>query len=295
MFTLPISLSIARRMACAALLACCLPSAMAQTTTSTTAQAQHFEFSPVNQYGLQLTASYWNPIISHVSKVSGVDLRLKIGRTSADTTSYVLAQEVDFAFTNHLFSPSRARMGWSVLARRDSPPVRGQIVVFDDSPIRSIAELKDQEVGFPGPEAFIAYKVTHARLLSQHIPVRVVFGGNMDSALAQLVSGKVSAVGGNSQLLDGFTAREKRKLRVLWSSEPFFDLALMASPRVSSVQAKVVRDAFIGMTSDPVGRQVLENASKTVGLRETIGFVAADQHDYASYLRFFENAPPGQR
>lgn len=117
----------------------------------------------------------------------------------------------------------------------------------------------------------------------------------MDSALAQLVSGKVSAVGGNSQLLDGFTAREKRKLRVLWSSEPFFDLALMASPRVSSVQAKVVRDAFIGMTSDPVGRQVLENASKTVGLRETIGFVAADQHDYASYLRFFENAPPGQR
>ena len=284
-----------RRMTCAALLACCVSPAMAQAAASPTAQSQHFEFSPVNQYGLQLTASYWNPIISHVSKVSGVDLRLKIGRTSADTTSYVLAQEVDFAFTNHLFSPGRVRMGWSVLARRDSPPVRGQIVVLDDSPIRSMAELKDQEVGFPGPEAFVAYKVPYAQLHSRQIPVRVVFGGNMDSALAQLVSGRVSAVGGNSQLLDGFSTREKRKLRVLWSSEPFFDLALMASPRVSSAQAQAVRDAFVGMKSDPAGRQVLENASKTVGMRETVGFVAANEHDYANYVRFFENAPPNQR
>lgn len=279
----------------AVLLACCLPSASAQAVAPKAGPPAHFEFSPVNQYGLQLTAGYWNPIISHVSKVSGVDLRLKIGRTSADTTSYVLAQEVDFAFTNHLFSPGRVRMGWSVLARRDAPPVRGQIVVLDDSPIRSITELKDLEVGFPGPEAFVAYKVPYAQLTSRQIPVRVVFGGNMDSALAQLVSGRVSAVGGNSQLLDGFSTRENRKLRVLWNSEPFFDLALMASPRVSPAQAQAVRDAFVGMKSDPAGRRVLENASKTVGMHETVGFVAADERDYANYVRFFENLPPNQR
>jgi phosphonate transport system substrate-binding protein len=117
----------------------------------------------------------------------------------------------------------------------------------------------------------------------------------MDSALAQLVSGRVSAVGGNSQLLDGFSTRENRKLRVLWSSEPFFDLALMASPRVSPAQAQAVRDAFVGMKSDPAGRRVLENASKTVGMHETVGFVAADERDYANYVRFFENLPPNQR
>lgn len=291
---MPTFLTIARRTACAAMLACCLP-ALTQTAASTPPQPDQFEFSPVNQYGLQLTAGYWNPIISYVSRVSGVELRLKIGRTSADTTSYVLAQEVDFAFTNHLFSPGRVRMGWSVLARRDSPPVHGQIVVLDDSPIRSIAELKDSEVGFPGPEAFVAYKVPLAQLQSQNIPVRVVFGGNMDSALAQLVSGKVSAVGGNSQLLEGFATREKRKLRVLWSSEPYFDLALMASPRVSPAQAQAVRDAFVGMKSDPKGRLVLENASKAVGMNETAGFVAADGRDYANYVRFFENLPLKQR
>jgi len=255
----------------------------------------HYDFSPVNQYGLQLTAGYWNPIIHYVSQVSGVDLTLKIGRTSADTTSYVLAQEVDFAFTNHLFSPSRVKMGWSILARRDSPPVRGQIAVLEESNIRSIEQLRDREVGFPGPEAFVAYKVPYAHLLDRGVPVRVVFGGNMDSALTQLLSGKVAAVGGNSQLLEGFAAREKRQLRILWSSESFHDLALMASPRVPPAQAQAVRAAFVGMMADPAGRAVLQAASRAVGHRESTGFVAADERDYTSYLKFFQDSPNATR
>jgi len=40
-----------------------------------------YRFSPVNQYGVELTARYWNPIIDHVAMTSGVKLQLKIGRT----------------------------------------------------------------------------------------------------------------------------------------------------------------------------------------------------------------------
>jgi hypothetical protein len=45
------------------------------------------------------TAAYWNQIIRYVCEKSGVNLELKIGRTSADTTAYVLAQEVEFVFS----------------------------------------------------------------------------------------------------------------------------------------------------------------------------------------------------
>ncbi|EGH26150.1 hypothetical protein PSYMO_33862, partial [Pseudomonas amygdali pv. mori str. 301020] len=88
-----------------------------------------------------LSASFWNPIIKYVSDKSDVNLTLKLGRTSSDTTSYVLAQEVDFAFTNHLFSPERDKMGWKVFGRRDAPALEGQIVVPADSPIHSLSEL----------------------------------------------------------------------------------------------------------------------------------------------------------
>jgi phosphonate transport system substrate-binding protein len=47
----------------------------------------------------------------------------------------------------------------------------------------------------------------------------VVFAGNMDGAFAQLASGKVRAVGANSQLTEGWSKRENQAVRVLWQSD----------------------------------------------------------------------------
>jgi phosphonate transport system substrate-binding protein len=250
-----------------------------------------YNFSPVNQFGIQLTAAYWNPIIAYVGEKSGVKLNLKIGRTSADTTSYVLAKEVEFVFSNHLFSPEREKLGWKVFGRRQTPPLQGQIVVPADSPITELAQLKGQEVAFSGPEAFVIYKVPYAYLLSKKIDVKVVFAGNQDASLVQLLSGKVQAAGGNSQLVEGYARRENKKFRVLWSSEPFQDLALMASGKVPEKDVSAVANAFIQMAKDTKGRDILHQASKEVGLANDAYFIAASDADYASYRRFFQNAP----
>ncbi|MFG6464362.1 phosphate/phosphite/phosphonate ABC transporter substrate-binding protein [Roseateles sp. DXS20W] len=250
-----------------------------------------YHFSPVNQANIATAASYWNPIVAYVSEKSGVKLSLKLGRTSADTTAYVLAQEVEFAFTNHLFSPEREQMGWKVFGRRNTPPLHGQIVVAADSPVKSLAQLDGKEIGFPGPEAFVAYKTTYAQLLQQKVNVRAVFGGNMDGAFAQLFSGKVAAVGANSQLVEGYTKREGKQFRVLWSSEPYHDLALMVSPKVPARDAQAVAKAFIGMAQDPQGREILASGAKLVGLPADAVFVASDGHEYASYRRFYQSAP----
>lgn len=270
----------------ARLLRALLPAAFIGAATA----APVYHFSPVNQYNVQITASYWNPIMEYVSEKSGVTVRLKLGRTSADTTSFVLAQEVDFAFSNHLFSPERARMGWRVLARRDAAPVRSQIVTLADSPVRDLAQLADADVAFPGPEALVAYKVSYAELLRRDIPVNVVFGGNMDGAFAQLVSGKARAVGANSQLAEAFVNRTRRPLRVLWQSGPFNDLALLVSPRVPPAQADAVARAFIGMARDPRGRRILDEAAALVKT-PPFGFVPATESDYEAYRDFYSRAP----
>ena len=258
---------------------------------SALAQQATYTFSPVNQYDINLTASYWNPIIAYVSEKSGVKLNLKIGRTSADTTSYVLAKEVEFVFSNHLFSPEREKLGWKVFGRRQSPPLMGQIVVPADSPITDLIQLKGQEVAFAGPEAFIVYKVPYAYLLSKGINVKTVFAGNQTAAFAQLFSGKVLASGANSQLVEGYSRREGKKFRVLWSSEPFQDLALMVSGKVPDKDAKAVASAFTEMSKDPQGREVLSRASKEVGLPADAYFIPATGADYAAYRRFYQSAP----
>jgi len=257
----------------------------------TQAQQAVYNFSPVNQHDINLTAAYWNPIISYVSEKSGVKLNLKIGRTSADTTSYVLAKEVEFVFTNHLFSPEREQLGWKVFGRRNTPTLQGQIVVPEDSAITSISQLNSQEVVFAGPEAFLIYKVPYAHLLSKNIAVKPVFAGNQNAAFAQLFAGKVVASGANSQLVDGYSRREGKKFRVLWSSEAFQDLALMASSKVPEADVRKVANAFIDMYKDPKGRDILHQASKEVGLPNDAYFVPATVADYAAYKRFYQNAP----
>ncbi|MCZ8253294.1 MAG: phosphate/phosphite/phosphonate ABC transporter substrate-binding protein [Hylemonella sp.] len=254
-----------------------------------------YRFSPVNQYDIQLMAAYWNPIVQYVSHRSGVKLSLKIARTSADTTAYVLAQEVEFVFSNHLFSPEREQLGWKVFGRRQLPPITGQIVVPADSPITDLRQLQGQEVAFAGPEAFVIYKVPYAHLLNSGIDIKVVFGGNQNGALAQLFAGKVKAAGGNSQLLEGYSKREGKKFRVLWSSEPFNDLALMVSSKVPEKDAQAVADAFLNMHKDPAGREILHQTSQKVGLPVDAYFIPATLADYAAYRRFYQSAPPQLR
>jgi phosphonate transport system substrate-binding protein len=276
-------------------LACCALVASLQQVRAQTPTPRSYHFSPVNQYGIELTAKYWNPIIDYVSSRSGVTLQLKIGRTSADTTAYVLANEVEFVFSNHLFSPERDQLGWKVFGRRDTPPIRSQIVVPADSPIHSIEQLAHQAVSFPGPEATVAYKFAYAQLLSRNIPVQVVFGGNADGAMAQLSSGKVQATGTTSQLSQGWSRREGKALTVLWQSEPLLDLALMASRNVPDKDLKAVARAFFEMAGDAQGQKVLANAADLVKLPAGTRFVAAVGAEYSAYRNFYQTAPASLR
>jgi len=272
-----------------------LASLLLSTQAAIAAPPPCYNFSPVNQFNVQVSASFWNPIIRYVAGRSKVCMKLKLGRTSADTTSFVLAREVDFAFTNHLFSPDREKMGWTVFGRRNSPPVRAQIVVPADSPIKDLRALAGAAVSFPGPEALVAYKVTYAQLLRAEVPVNVVFAGNQDAAFTQLFAGMVKAVGANSQLVANWTGREGSAFRVLWSSAPFNDLALMASPRVPADQVRAVANAFLTMHNDPEGKRVLAESAALIHAPVPLSFVAASQADYASYRAFYADAPASLR
>ncbi|MCX7274437.1 MAG: PhnD/SsuA/transferrin family substrate-binding protein [Burkholderiales bacterium] len=272
--------------------------AMALVTASRAVRAQEggvYRFSPVNQYGIELTAKYWNPIIEYVSAQSGVKLQLKIGRTSADTTAYVLANEVEFLFSNHLFSPERDHLGWKVFGRRQTPPIHSQIVVLASSPIRKLEELADQPVAFPGPEALVAYKFSYAQLLKRNIPVQVLFGGNMDGAFAQLASGKAKAVGANSQLTEGWSRRENQTVRVLWQSEPLHDLALMAARKVPEKELQAVTRAFLDMNRTPEGQKILAAAAELVKLPAGTAFIASNGSEYSAYRNFYQSAPASLR
>lgn len=251
--------------------------------------AEVFKFGVLNQHPVTVTAQLWNPILRHVSQRTGISLELAMGPTAPETTRRTLAGEYDFAYTNHLFTPERQQLGFRVIARLNRPAISSQIVVAEDSPLKTLTDLEGVRVAFPSREAFVGYHVPRQALEHSGIRVTARFAGNQEGAMRQLAAGAVDAAAVNDRVMAAFTSRQGFRYRVLWSSEPYPDLAVMVHPRVPSDVVEQVREALIEMAGERAGRVLLQGANAIVQNPEALAFVLATDADYAPYRRFWRD------
>jgi phosphonate transport system substrate-binding protein len=263
-----------------------LAAALALHAPSATAQ-QSYSFHVLNQRSIALTAQYWNPILTHVSKKSGVPLELKLAKTAQEGNAIGEKHGYDFIYTNHFFTPERDRLGYRVIARPAGPGIRSQIVVPEDSPIQSLHDLNGKEVAFVTPDAFLGYWLPMDALLRNKVNVKVVFTGNQEASSAQLRVAKIAAAGVNSSVMSRYGRREGFQYRALWTSEIYQDLCIMANPKVPADKVAAVRAALISMAKDPEGRQVLEAGAELLKSDGELGFVSAENRDYDNYRKFY--------
>lgn len=253
------------------------------------ASEQTYLFNVLPQRSVALTAQYWNPILKYVSRKSGVTLELRLAKTAKEGDAAAEKGAYQFLFTNHFFTQERSRLGFQVIARPAGPGIRGQIIVPQDSPIKSLQELNGKDVAFPGPEAFIAYWLPMDALLKAKINVKPVFTGNQEAGAAQLRLNKVVAAGINDLVVKRYAEREKWEYRTLWDSATYNDLCIMAHPKVPKEKVVAVKSAFVNMSDDPEGRKVLEEAAAVLKITGELGFVASENHDYDNYHTFYKH------
>lgn len=250
---------------------------------------ERYSFGVIAQRSPTLTAQYWNPILDYVSSQAGVRLEMQMARTGDLSSDAIVRGEYDFAFSNHQFKPSAAAQGYAVILRSRGEDISAQLVVLEGSPVRSVADLQDKAVGFANPQAFVGYTVPMDHLQRTGVKVLPVFGGNQEGIMAQLKAGGVIAAGVNSSLMKDYAAREGLRYRVLWQSETFRDLAISVHPRVPVEIVQRVRKAFAAMIDDANGLKVLEASGRIINQQPPFGFALANQHDYQSYLDFYQH------
>jgi phosphonate transport system substrate-binding protein len=248
-----------------------------------------YTFNVLNQRSVAFTAQYWNPILTYVSKKSGVPLELKLAKSAQEGNSLAERGGYDFLYTNHFFTPERDRLGYRVIARPAGPGIRSQIVVPSDSPIETLQDLNGREVAFVTPDGFTGYWLPMDALLRAKVNVKVVFTGNQEASSAQLKVNKVAAAGVNSNVIARYGRREAFEYRALWTSEIYQDLCIMANPKVPKEKMAAVREALIGMAKDPEGRKILEAGADLLKINSTeLGFVSAENRDYDNYRAFYK-------
>ena len=250
------------------------------------AAQEPYAFNVLNQRTVALTSQYWNPILLYVSRKSGVPLELRLARTTREADALAEQGAYQFLYTNHFFTPERDKLGFRVIARPVSPGLRGEIVVRADSPLKTIQDLAGKEVAFANPEAFAGYWLPMDGLLRAKVAVKPVFMINQEAAIAQLKVGSIEATAANGLIVERYARRVGLDYRVLWSSEIYNDLCIMASPKVPTAKVNAVRDAFVGMLADPEGRKILEAGAELLKIKE-LGYVAATDREYDNYRTFY--------
>lgn len=247
-------------------------------------------FGVINQRSIALTAEYWNPILAYVSRRSGVPLQLRMAKTAPETTGMSIRGELAFVYSNHLFAPERDALGFAVIARSGENAIRGQIVVLEDSPVKTLTDLEGKVVAFPSQEAFAGYQVPIAALDRAGVSVKAIFPGNQEAAMSQLRFGKVVAAGVNDRVMATYAEREGIRYRALYSSDPYQSIPILAHPGVPAATRLKVQAAFAGMLKDPEGAEILRVASEAIGTAKVSGFLASSNSDYESYRRFYREA-----
>lgn len=132
-----------------------------------------------------------------------------------------------------------------------------------DSTAHKLEDLAGKSVAFANPYGFAGYFVPYDALLKAGVTIEPVFANTQEAGMGQLKHGRVAAAGVNSQIMADFARREGFSYRTLYSSEPYYDLAVMAHPRVPETAANAVQKALIEMQNDPDGRAILTAPSVT--------------------------------
>ena len=248
------------------------------------AETEPYSWGVLNQQSPAQTAELWNPILTYLSNKTGLKFKLKLAPTVQETDLMSNRGEFDFLYNNHVFDPDFDDANYRPLVQWGGKPLVGQIVVNDESPLRTLKDLEGKKVVFPSRDAFIAYKVTQQALRNAGVKVEIVFGANQDGAAVQLASGRADAASLNKFFAERFQADGKGKFRTLYESEAWPNIPLLAHPRIPAKHAQAVRKALLAMNDDQQGKALLEEL-------KIPGFLAVKDSDYDSTRRVYRDNP----
>lgn len=182
--------------------------------------------------------------------------------------------------------------------RRGSPTYYGAIVVRDDSPARTLDDLRGKTIAWVDPQSTSGYVIPRYLLLERGIDPRTffrqqVFAGGHDSAVFAVQSGQVDAAAvwadppsdGTGAWTRFARSHAGAALRPILYTPPVPSDAVAIDPRFGREHPLLVRDvraALIAVGNSDEGRALLKR------LNGTDGFVPADPAQYELVRAAFE-------
>lgn len=211
----------------------------------------------------RLVAAF-TPLAGYLGEKLGQPVTLRIAKDYAAHVDAVGRNEVDIAYLGPVpYLKLRERYGVQVLLARQqigaSPVFHGKIFVRQDSPVRTLAELRGKRFAFGEPNSTMSHQVPRYMLWQAGVGVEQLaghkfVGDHVNVALAVL-AGDFDAGAAKE---DVFFQFQGRGLRAIATSEPFSDHLFVASRTLAQEQVLALREALLQLERDPRGAAILQ-------------------------------------
>ncbi|MEK6748815.1 MAG: phosphate/phosphite/phosphonate ABC transporter substrate-binding protein [Pseudomonadota bacterium] len=211
----------------------------------------------VPQLDVRRTFEIWQPILEALEKQSGLTFILAPSLSISEHLKRIESGGADLLYTNPYFARNAiVNHGYAPLIRDAEEMLTGILIVRTDSPIEKLAEIRDQIVAFPHPEAFAATTLMRYSLTQQHINVMQKYVGSHQSVMLNVVLGQVIAGSIASSIYDLASADLRDNLRILYRTPETVPHPLLTHPRVSTTTRHLLVQAILELASTPQGREL---------------------------------------
>src|SRR2546422_10654972 len=264
-----------RRMRTLALLVCCLALACGR---SGPAQPLRVSMIPTTDPGK--ATREMQPLVDYLSRKTSGPVQMTVPTNYAAVVEALINDQVDIAHLGGFtYVQSSKRAGVKPLVQRERDrEFHSLFITQAGSPIRSLADLKKRSFAFGDvnstsghlmPEYFMRRNGVDPEVIA-----KAIYTGGHDATLLAVANGKVDAGALDEAVFQRMTSQGKidpAKVRVFWTTPPFFDYVWVARKGLDPRKADAVRDAFLALDqADPQRRAILEalSASKYVPARD---------------------------
>lgn len=238
-------------------------------------------FKPPSQLFAALT-----PLAGYLSEKLGEPVAVRIGKDYQAHIDAAGRDELDIAYLGlvpyvKLRDAHRER---SLLVRqqiRASPVFHGEIFVRQDSPIRTLADLRGKRFAFGEPHSTMSHLVPRHMLWQAGITVDQLashkfVGDHVNVALGVLAGD----YGAGAVKEDVYYQHEGRGLRAIATSEPISDHVFVASRKLPEANRRRLREALLALSGEPGGTKILQSITRSI-----TALVPVDDRDYDNLRR----------
>jgi phosphonate transport system substrate-binding protein len=223
------------------------------------------------------------PLVDYLSRKTSAPVQITIPTNYAAVVEALVNDQVDIAHLGGFtYVQASKRASVKPLAQRERDRnFHSFFITQPGSPIQSLSDLKGRSFAFGDvnstsghlmPEYFMRENKVDPEVIA-----KAIYTGGHDATLLAVANGKVDAGALDEAVFQRMTSAGKvdpAKVRVFWTTPPFFDYVWVARKGLDPKLASAVRESFLALDpADPQQKQILDTLAASK-------YIPANDSDY---------------